>query len=440
MSSTDGALLERYARVSGEREIEQLQLLARPFAGQRIVHVNSTREGGGVAEILRKLVPLTRALGIDVSWEVVSGEADFYRCTKSFHNALQGEPVDVPRGLLRVYEETNRRNAERLGETLRDADMVLIHDPQPAGLLEHLQGRTGTWVWRCHIDMSRPHHSVWRYLREKVAAHDGSLFSLPDFAQPLPHPQFLAPPAIDPLSEKNMDLPDEEVDEVAGTFGIVRGRPVAVQVSRFDRFKDPVGVIRAYQLAKRSFPGLQLVLAGGTATDDPEGAEVLEEVREAAGEDPDLHILLLPPDAHRTINALQRMADIVIQKSTREGFGLTVAEGMWKGRPLIGGNVGGIRIQITDGRTGYLVNSPEGCALRIRQLLSQEGVRETMGQRAREHVRRNFLLTRLLRDHLTLFHTLRRAPLGGPRGSRAGLGTPLRLPAPESIRDRTPRP
>lgn len=407
-----GELLERYAEAATDRELEHVRQLAAPLEGMRFVHVNSTREGGGVAEILNKLLPLTRAFGIDVSWEVVTGGAEFYRCTKGFHNALQGDPVDIPEHLLDVYEETNRENAASLADTLRDADVVFIHDPQPAALLEAFPERTGHWIWRCHIDMSRPHHTVWKYLRRFVEGYDGSIFSLPDFAQPLPHPQFLSPPSIDPLSEKNMPIPEREIGEVAETFGLDRERELVVQVSRFDRFKDPAGVITAYKLAKRGFPGLQLVLAGGTATDDPEGAEVLEEIREAAGDDPDLHILLLPPDAHRTINALQRLADVVIQKSTREGFGLTVAEGMWKGRPVIGGNVGGIRIQISDGRTGYLVNSPEGCALRIRQLLADPEVRRRMGERAREHVRRNFLLTRLLRDHLTVVHALRNGGRG----------------------------
>ncbi|MDX1532543.1 MAG: glycosyltransferase, partial [Rhodothermales bacterium] len=314
--------------------------------------------------------------------------------------------IDLGDGLLRAYEETNRRNAERLADTLRGADLVMIHDPQPAPLLRMVEGRRGVWVWRCHIDLSRPHSPVWHYLEDHVRPYDASIFSLPDFSQALDHPQFLVPPAIDPLSEKNRSLSGDEVDEVRATFGLDPERPLLVQISRFDRFKDPVGVIRAFKLAKRSFPEIQLVLAGGTATDDPEGAEVLEEVREAAGDDPDLHVLLLPPDAHLTVNALQRAADVVIQKSTREGFGLTVSEGLWKGRPVIGGNVGGIRIQILQGLTGYLVNSPEGAALRIRQLVAEPEARERMGRRAREYVRGRFLLTRLLRDHLTVFHSL----------------------------------
>ncbi|MBW3535489.1 MAG: glycosyltransferase [Gemmatimonadetes bacterium] len=399
-------MLERYANVAGEREVEHLRQLARRLEGRRLVHVNSTRQGGGVAEILNKLVPLTVALGVDVSWEVVSGEADYFRCTKGMHNALQGDPIDLGEDLLAAYEATNRLNAERLRGSLRDADVVMIHDPQPLPLLRHVPEREGLWIWRCHIDLSRPHSPVWRYLEEFVRPYDASVFSLPDFSQGLDHPQFLVPPAIDPLSQKNRALSGDEVDEVRHEFGLDPDRPLLVQVSRFDRFKDPVGVIRAYKLVKRSFPGVQLVLAGGTAIDDPEGAEVLEEVREAAGYDPDLHVLLLPPDAHLTVNALQRAADVVVQKSTREGFGLTVSEGLWKGRPVVGGNVGGIRLQILQGRTGFLVNSAEGAALRIRQLLAEPDVRERMGREAREHVRSRFLMTRLLRDHLTIVHSL----------------------------------
>ena len=403
---TGDDLLERYANVAGAREVDHLRQLARRLAGRRIVHVNSTRQGGGVAEILNKLVPLTRALGIEVSWEVVSGEAEFYRCTKGMHNALQGDAIHLGEELLAAYETANRRNADRFRETLADADVVMIHDPQPAPLLHLVPERTGRWIWRCHIDLSRPHSPVWHYLEQFVRPYDASIFSLPDFSQALDHPQFLVPPAIDPLADKNRSLSGDEVEAVRREFGLDPDRPLMVQVSRFDRFKDPVGVIHAYQLAKRSFPELQLVLAGGTASDDPEGAEVLEEVREAAGDDGDLHVLLLPPDAHLTINALQRAADIVVQKSTREGFGLTVSEGLWKGRPVIGGNVGGIRLQILQGRTGFLVNSPEGAALRVRQLLADPEARERMGREAREHIRSDFLLTRLLRDHLTIIHSL----------------------------------
>ncbi len=400
-------LLERYAQVVGEDVIDQLRQLSRPLAGLKLVHVNSTRVGGGVAEILDKLVPLTAELGIDVSWEVITGGAEFYQCTKSMHNALQGATANIPDRLLEAYEATNVENAERLRGLLEEADVVFIHDPQPAPLLSLCPNRKGKWIWRCHIDASRPFRPVWKYLSRFVAGFDASIFSLAAFAQPLPHPQYLIPPSIDPLSEKNVDLTDDEIQAVRRRFQIDPDRPMVAQISRFDRFKDPVGVIRAYRMAKHYVPGLQLVLAGGGATDDPEGDAVLAEVNAAAQDDPDCHVLLLPPDAHRTINALQRAADLVIQKSTKEGFGLTVTEALWKGKPVIGGDAGGIRLQVLNDHTGYLVSTPEGAALRIRYLLRQPRRIESMGWKAREFVRDNFLLTRQLREYLTLAVALR---------------------------------
>ncbi len=399
-------LLDEYAKVAGENVVDHLRQLSAPLAGMKVVHVNSTKLGGGVAEILTKLVPLKRELGIDASWEVITGDADFYSTTKSFHNALQGNHVHISDEHLRHYEETNTENAAKLAPVLEDADIVFIHDPQPAPLLSHFPERKGLWIWRCHIDVSRPHRPVWRYLRSAVAGYDASIFSLAAFAQNLPHVQYLIPPSIDPLSDKNMPLDESEISGVFRKFDVDPDREVMLQVSRFDRFKDPVGVIEAYRLAKKFSPGLQLVLAGGAADDDPEGAVVLDETKAAANEDPDIHILLLPPDAHRTINALQRAADIVVQKSTREGFGLTVAEGMWKGKPVIGGDVGGIRLQIINDHTGFLVSTPEGAALRIRYLLHHRDKLREMGEKARSFVRENFLLTRHLREYLTAMVSL----------------------------------
>ncbi|NIP73134.1 MAG: glycosyltransferase [Gammaproteobacteria bacterium] len=372
----------------------------------RVVHVNSTRLGGGVAEILAKLVPLTAELGLDARWEVITGRSEFYDCTKNMHNALQGSRVDIPQHLLRVYEQTNAENASALRPILEAADFVFIHDPQPAPLLEFCPNRRGKWIWRCHIDASHPHRPIWKYLRRYLSGYDASVFSLAAFAQALPKPQYLVPPSIDPLSEKNRELDAEQVQAVYTRFDIDPQRPMILQVSRFDRFKDPLGVIHAYRLANQFVPTLQLVLAGGTATDDPEGEAVLQEVRAAAAQDPDIHVLLLPPDAHSTINALQRAADIVVQKSLREGFGLTVAEAMWKGKPVIGGDVGGIRLQVVNYHTGFLVNTPEGAALRIRYLLHQPEQIQQMGGKAQEFVRENFLLTRQAREYLTLMVAL----------------------------------
>ena len=396
------SLIEDYAAVAGEEIIERLRQLAREFEGRTVVHVNSTRTGGGVAEILAKLVPLSRELGIDARWEVIAGEGAFYECTKAMHNALQGSPVDIPPRLWQAYENTNAANADALRERLEEADFVIIHDPQPALLLRHCPNRKGKWIWRCHIDVSRPHRPVWRYMRPVVSAYDASVFSLAAFAHDLGHPAYVVPPSIDPLGAKNGELPDDELVAVRERFGLDPERRLIAQISRFDRFKDPVGVIQAYRLTRRFAPGLQLVLAGGGAADDPEGAAVLEDVRAAAGDDADIHVLELPPNDDRTVNALQRLADIVLQKSTREGFGLTVTEAMWKGRPVIGGDTGGIRLQIFDHRTGFRVSTPEGAALRLRYLFHHRELAATMGVTAREYVRNRFLITRQLREYLTL--------------------------------------
>ena len=398
--------IEDYAAVAGEQVIDHLRQLAAPLKGMKLVHVNSTRAGGGVAEILTKLVPLQKELGIDVRWEVIRGEENFFACTKDFHNALQGNPVPLSESTFRAYEETNANNAEELRSILEEADVVIIHDPQPLPLLRFCPNRKGRWIWRCHIDLSRPYRPVWKYLRKFVVEYNASIFSLADFAQPLPHIQYLMQPSIDPLSEKNMDLDESQVLGIRPQFGIDPERPMILQVSRFDRFKDPVGVVRSYRLAKVFAPNLQLVLAGGSATDDPEGSAVLREVREEAAEDKDIHILLLPSDAHLTINALQRSADVVVQKSTKEGFGLTVTEAMWKGKPVIGGDTGGIRLQVVNHHTGFLVSTPEGAALRIRYLLNHPERASMMGNNAREFVRTNFLLTRNLREYSSIILAL----------------------------------
>ncbi|HHS50316.1 MAG TPA: glycosyltransferase [candidate division Zixibacteria bacterium] len=399
-------LLEKYNDVVGEDVIGQLRELADNVGEISVVHVNSTKYGGGVAEILAKLVPMMNELGIRTSWEVIEGDEDFYQTTKSFHNALQGNIVEIPDAMLRNYERINERNAEALRDKLESADIVFIHDPQPAPLLKMTPKRKGKWVWRCHIDASRPFRPVWKYLRNFVVEYDASIFSLANFAQNLPHMQFLIPPSIDPISDKNIELPANEIKSVYKEFGIDPERPLISQISRFDRFKDPVGVIWAYKIAKKFLPGLQLILAGGDAADDPEGAAVIEEVRMAECGDPDIHILLLPPDAHRKINAIQRASDLVLQKSIREGFGLTVAEALWKHKAVIGGNTGGIRLQIFNHHTGFLVDSPEGAALRIRYLLFNRDILRQMGEKGHHFVKNNFLITRHLREYLTVILSL----------------------------------
>ncbi len=381
--------------------ISQLRQLADNLVGAKVVHVNSTKEGGGVAEILNWLIPLMNDLGLDASWEVVEGHNSYFNVTKSFHNGLQGNPVALTEAMTDTYEQTVAENAERLRPVLEEADYVFIHDPQPAYLLNLCGNRKGKWIWRCHIDVSHPYRKVWNYLKKIVANYDASIFSMPHFAQSLPHAQFIIAPSIDPLSEKNRDLRAREVESTLTRFGISPRLPVLTQISRFDRFKDPIGVIEAFNLLNSTVDA-QLVLAGGGATDDPEGEAVYQEVLQAAKGNDRIFILQLPSDAHRTINALQRASAIVIQKSLQEGFGLTVTEAMWKGKPVIGGNVGGIRLQIHNHHTGFLVDSPEGAALRIRELLRQPERMKAIGKTAKRFVRDNFLLTRHLREYLTL--------------------------------------
>lgn len=392
-------LLERYEEVVGHQEVQRLRQLASHLEGKRIVHVNSTRNGGGVAEILGWMIPLMEELGLNTRWLVISGPPEFYRVTKSFHNGLQGQPVFLKKREFDLHYEVNKENAQKLN---LEADVVFVHDPQPIFLPQFTpKGQVGRWVWRCHIDASRPDRAVWRYLERAIPNYHATIFSMAAFTRPLPCPMFLVPPSIDPLSDKNGPLPENERLELVTRLGIDPERPMVLQVSRFDRFKDPLGVIAAYHLVKPYHPELQLVLAGGAADDDPEGEEVLREVREQAGDDPDLKVLLLPSDSHRTINALQRSAVIVLQKSLKEGFGLTVTEALWKGKPVIGGATGGITLQVHDYQTGFLVHSPAGAAYRIRYLLRYTDKRQRMGQTGHAFVREHFLLTRNLRDYLT---------------------------------------
>jgi trehalose synthase len=395
-------MLNQYATIVGSSVIDHLRQLAEPLKGMKVIHVNSTREGGGVAEILHRLIPLKQELGLEASWEIVAGDSKFYQCTKKMHNALQGNRSPISSELLYHYETVNGDNFERLRELLQAADLVFIHDPQPAPLLKYCPDRKGKWIWRCHIDASRPFRPVWKYLQNLIRDFDASIYSLPAFAQPMPHRLYIIPPSIDPLSDKNVALDEAEIQGVCSSYGLDPERPIISQISRFDRFKDPVGVIRAYRMAKAFGPPLQLVLAGGTASDDPESEEVLAEVTAAAKDDPDIHVLLLPPDAHRTINAIQRLSTIVMQKSVKEGFGLTVTEALWKGKPVIGGDAGGIRLQVVNHHTGFLVNTPEGAALRIRYLLKHRERLQEMGETARSFVLENYLLTRHLREYLTL--------------------------------------
>ncbi|MBT4485371.1 MAG: glycosyltransferase [Candidatus Latescibacteria bacterium] len=393
--------IDSYRDIAPHGVIDLLYRLAEKVQGKSLLHVNSTRFGGGVAEMLLRLVPLFNELGIQTKWDVITGTPLFYKTTKRFHNALQGDEQEITPDMYDEYKVVNEKIASELSF---DTDVAVIHDPQPAAFINQ-KPEHSRWVWRCHIDISMPRRKVWNFLKEYVSRYDGAIFSLPSFAQKLPIPQYLIYPSIDPLSDKNKELSDEVINAVLAKYNIPDDKPMILQVSRFDNFKDPLGVIKAYKIVKK-YNECCLVLAGGSAADDPEGMEVLNAVNNAADHDNDIHVLDLPPDANIEINALQRAAAVVLQKSTKEGFGLTVAEAMWKGKPVIGGAVGGITLQIIYGETGFTVNSVEGSAYRIRYLLNNPLISEEMGIKAKDYTRRNFLITRHLCDYLALMVTV----------------------------------
>ena len=401
--------LDDYRDIIGQAHVDALRFLARDLKGKSIKMVNSTAVGGGVAEMLNRLVPLLSELEVPTHWDVITGGNDFFEVTKAFHNALHGTSYELTKSAQEIFLMYNEQNRERLQF---EEDMVVIHDPQPVGLIRSRDKTPASWVWRCHIDLSNPDARVWEFLRPFVEQYDAAIFSSQSFARQLPIPQYLFYPCIDPLSEKNKELPDSVVQKVCDEFGIDRSRPIVTQVSRFDRLKDPVGVVHAYKLAKK-YVDCQLVLAGGGASDDPEGAVVLQEVKEAAGNDPDIIILDLPPWCAFEINAIQRASTIVVQKSLKEGFGLTVTEALWKGKPTIAGAVGGIPNQIIHKLTGVLVHSVEGCAFQIRYLLTHPDFARRIGASGREHVKENFLMTTNVKRWLLLFRILEEAKARG---------------------------
>jgi len=391
--------LDDYVSVLGEPEVAELHTLAIPLKGHTIQMVNSTAVGGGVAEILNRLIPILQELGLAIRWEVITGGNDFFEITKAFHNALHGGPYEMPPESFDIFLAYNEQNRARLQ---LEAEFIVIHDPQPVALINGRRNHSGHWIWRCHIDLSRPNPTVWAFLEPWVNRYDGAIFSSPEFARSLAIPQYLFYPCIDPLSEKNRDLEPELVRGILERFSIDPNRPILTQISRFDRLKDPVGVIRAYKIVKRYFD-CQLVLAGGGASDDPEGEAVLAEVNEVAAGDADIHILNLPPWSATEINALQRGSTVVIQKSLREGFGLTVTEALWKRKPVVASAVGGIPTQVIHKHTGLLAHSVEGTAYQIRFLLSNPGIARNLGENGHEHVREHFLITSNAKRYLTLF-------------------------------------
>jgi trehalose synthase len=348
------------------------------------------------------MIPLLGQLGVDARWNIVKGNDDFYQVTKKFHNALHGRDESITASDYELFMETTRQNIAALELY---GDIIFVHDPQPAGLVTKKNELGNKWVWRCHIDLSHPNESVWNFLRPFVIQYDSAVFSAPAFSRELPIRQFLISPSIDPLSDKNKDLSRQVIDSVMAKYNIPMDKPIITQVSRFDYLKDPVGVIQAFELVKKSVD-CRLVFAGGTASDDPESDKVLAEVRERAGDNPDIHILLIPPGSDIEINAIQRASNIIVQKSHREGFGLTVTEALWKAKPVVASAVGGIPLQVKNKLTGLCSHGIEGTAYALRQLLANPDYAKWLGENGREHVRYNFLITRHIKDYILLFLTL----------------------------------
>lgn len=391
--------IDEYVPIVGQPVIDDLRTLAGKLKGKTVQHINSTSVGGGVAEILNRMVPLLKELGLDTKWDVIKGGEQFFSVTKKFHNLLHGRQDELSERDFDIFLETSNKNIE---ETDIYGDIVFVHDPQPVALVKKKAGNK--WIWRCHVDVSSPNMKVWDFLMGFVVNYDSAVFSAPSFSRKMPIRQFLISPSIDPLSDKNRELPQEMIDSVLDKYGISRNKPIITQISRFDRLKDPIGVIESYRRVKK-YIDCQLILAGGTATDDPEGIKVLEEVRELKGGDEDIHLLLLPQNDIE-VNALQRASTVIVQKSIKEGFGLTVSEALWKAKPVVASSVGGIPLQIKHKYSGLLCHSIEGAAFAIKQLLNNPAYARRLGENGREHVRNNFLLTRHIKDYLLLFLSL----------------------------------
>jgi len=404
--------LAAYTEIVGAENVARVREAAAPLQGARVLHINATAYGGGVAELLATHVPLLRSAGLEAEWQVIRGSDDFFKITKQVHNALQGAKIEWTRSMEAGYLEWVLDNSLRLeGEY----DFVVVHDPQTAALLSFLRDSPlnqphTKWIWRCHIDLTEADRQVWEFYRPFVELHDAVVFTMPEF---IPdslsmHAVRELHPCIDPLSVKNLDLPQPFGEELLAQYGVDVHRPIVCQVSRYDPWKDPVGVIEAFRVVRERVTDAQLVLAGSMATDDPEGFHVWEQVQEARAGDPDIHLLSnIQQVGNVQINAFQRLADVVLQKSIREGFGLTVSEALWKGRPVVGGRAGGIVLQIRDGYDGYLVDTVEDCAARTIDLLADPVGADAMGSQGREHVRANFLATRELEDWLHLLTELR---------------------------------
>ncbi len=398
--------LNDFASIVGEDQIEEVKALGEKLKGKSIMHVNSTALGGGVAEILQNLVPLMKDAGLDAHWEVIKGSFDFYNVTKKIHNALQGMNISLAKEEEHTYLEYNRMNSE---STILDTDLVMVHDAQPAAMIQFYPNKNNKWIWRCHVDLSTPNLAVWGFLEPYISRYDAAVFTAKEYVVPSLNVKTLSirPPSINPLSDKNRDLTDSEISAVLGRFDVNPDQPIITQVGRFDPWKDPSGTIDVYRLIKKQFPQAQLLLIAGMAPDDPEGWLYLEKTARHAGEDPDIHFLTdLKGVGNLEVNAFQRASQVVLQMSTREGFGLTVAEALWKGVPVVARKVGGIPLQILDGVNGYLVDTVDQAAERTLCLLKNLDMAKKMGANGKEHVRQNFLIISQLRDNLRLFNGL----------------------------------
>jgi trehalose synthase len=389
--------IEDYEKLVGAETIDRIQKKARSLQHLHVVNFNSTYYGGGVAELLTSFTLLMNSVGIKTGWRVLQGAPDFFTITKKMHNALQGGKINLSDRKMKIYEEVIYENAIR--NHLDSHNMVIIHDPQPLPIINHYK-KNGPWIWRCHIDLTNPNRQLWKYLVPFIENYDAVILSIKDYKKKLKTPQVFIMPAIDPFSILNRDIDEREIQDRLNHYHIPTDLPLVVQISRFDRWKDPEGVIEAFRMARREVD-CTLVLLGNVATDDPEGAEVYESLLNCREE----RIIILSHQDTALVNALQRKAAVVLQKSIREGFGLTVAEAMWKGTPVIGGNVGGIRYQIRDGVNGFLVSTVEEAAKRMVQLIKDKKLRKQMGEKAKETVRRKFLLTRYLEQYLDLFNS-----------------------------------
>src|SRR5574341_223017 len=391
-----------YVDIVGQDIIDELHILGNKLRDKTVQNINSTAVGGGVAEILTRMVPLIRQLGVNARWDVIKGNEKFFNITKKIHNALHGINEVISSEDLEYFLEVNRENIEEISTF---DDIVFIHDPQPIALIEKKKDIGKRWIWRCHIDFTDPQPDIMNFLKSYIEKYDSAVFSAPAFSRDLTIPQILISPSIDPLSDKNKELMPETIYSVLERFGVDRDRPVVTQISRFDYLKDPVGVIAVYKKVKK-YIDLQLVLAGGGATDDPEGMKVLEEVRSKAADDPDIHVILLPPSSDIEINALQRGSTVILQKSLKEGFGLTVAEALWKAKPVIASAVGGISLQIKHKYSGMLTHSIDGTSHYLKQLLNEPEYAQKLAVNGKEHIKNNFLITRHVRDYLLLFLSL----------------------------------